>query len=345
MKKMFLFILIFLFSMSLFQCSGEGSAEQVEKPDPGIPVQTLNLKPRSFSEYLEVTGTVEARSQIQIVVEEGGTLSKIIRDKGSFVRAGDTLAVLENKILESSYKEANAALQQAELDYSSKQVLFQKRAISENEYLVSKYGLERAKAFYELSKARYDKLFITAPLNGYVNNRFYDRGAYAMPMTPIFDFIDNEYIKVTAGVAERFLGDIHIGTPVEITFDAFPDIRLRAEVTFLTRSIEPLSRTFGLEVMVRNPQRKLAPQMIANLKLLRRSYQEKMVIPLDAVIESEEGRYVFVAENEQAVKKNVEVQAIQGDSVLVDGVAPYEKLVVVGQQALTEGDKIYIVSE
>jgi membrane fusion protein (multidrug efflux system) len=288
---------------------------------------------------------MKARNRIDIMVEEGGILEKVIKDKGRAAKAGDTLAILDNRILEATYNEAKAALNQSELDFKSKKVLYEKRAISENEYLQSKYNQQRANAAYELANARHSKLFITAPIDGYVNNRYYDIGAYAMPMTPIFDFIDNAHMKVTVGVAERFLNDIRIGTPAEISFDAYPEMQLKSEVSFVSKSIDPESRTFSIEIDVPNPERKLAPQMIANVRLLRRSYTDQIVIPLDAVIESEQGRYVFVADSERAEKIPIELVAVHQDSMLVKGLRSGQNLIVVGQQELTEGDPLLIVNE
>lgn len=345
MKKALLIAIIALTGLLFTQCGGDGQADQADPVTPKTPVQTMILKPRPFNVYIELTGTLEARNHIQLIVEEGGTLNKILKDKGHFVRKGDTLAILENKILEASYNEAKASLQQATLDYNSKEVLFNKRAISENEYLSSKYGLQRAQAAYQLAKARYTKLFITAPLSGYVNDRFYDLGAYAMPMSPIFDFIDNAYMKINAGIAERFIKDIRIGTPVEISFDALPGTAIQTKVTFVNRSIDPQSRTFKIEIEIPNPKRKLVPQMIANLKILRRSFTDQIVIPLDAVIESELGQYVFVVSENKVKKMNIQYRAVYEDSVLVDGLQPGEELVVFGQQELTDGDEILVVNE
>ncbi len=343
MKKFMGFLSVMVLILAAGSCSSDGSASQQGNQNGGIAVKTLLLKPRPFSEYLQITGTVEARNRVKIVAEEAGTLVKIIRDKGSFVRAGDTLAVIENKIIEASYNEARATLNQAELDIASKKVLYQKRAISENEYLAAKYGYERAMAAYELNKARYTKLNITAPLNGYVNDRMYDLGAYTLPTTPVFDFIDNAFMKINAGVAERFMNDIRTGTPVEISFDAYPDLNLVSTVSHVNKSVDQSSRTFQIEIRIPNPERKLAPQMIANLKLLRRSYDNQIVIPLDAVIESESGRYVFVASpDEKAVKINVDLLAIYQDSVLVTGLQPAQHLIVVGHQELTEGDQLLV---
>lgn len=344
MQKISLVILIILTSLLFMKCSQEGNAENApEKAEKATPVKTMVLEPQSFSNYLSVTGTVNARNHINIIVEEGGILRKIIIDKGRHAGSGDTLAILENKVLEAGYYQARAAMQQAELDHRSKKVLFDKRAISENEYLNAKYGLDAAQAAYEMAKVRYQKLFIVSPLKGLVNNRYYDLGAYANPMTPIFEFIDNDYMKIRAGVAERFLGDINLGTPVEITFDAYPDMKIEAKVSFISGSVDPQNRTMEIEIQVPNRDGRLAPNMIANVKILRQSFKDRIVVPLDALIESEQGWYVFVANSDRAKKVFVNKDAVYENQVLVDGLQAGQKLVVVGHHSLSDGDLLEVV--
>lgn len=307
------------------------------------PVKTTILKPKPFAEYLDVTGTVKARNRINIVVEVNGTLDKILKSKGHFVQKGDTLAILKNEEIKATYDEASAGLNQAKINYKSSNILFEKRAISENDYLTAKYSLDRAQAQYDLAKARYDKLFVTAPISGFVNDRFHDLGAYLQPTTPLFDLIDNFHVKITAGVAERFRNEIALGTPVQISFDAFPDLKISGMVSFVFQSIDPQNRTFQVEIEVPNPNRQLMPNMIANLKILRRSFTDKIVIPVDAVIESEKGRYVFVENDNIAHKLPIEFLAVSGDSVLVDGLQPDQHLIVVGHQELSDGDLLKVV--
>jgi RND family efflux transporter MFP subunit len=230
------------------------------------------------------------------------------------------------------------------LELDSKKVLFEKKAIPENEYLAAQYGYDRAFAGYELVKTRLGKLAITAPHKGIVNDRYYDLGAYATPLTPIFNIINKDNLVISAGVAERFVSDIKKGTPVELSFDAFPELRINDRISYIYNSIDPSSRTFEIEINISNKNRMLKPEMIANLKIERRKFEDQIVIPMDAVLESEDGRYVYLVDENQARKTFVNIVAIYQDSILVDGLKPQDNLIMLGQQELTDGDEIEIIN-
>ncbi|KAA3596066.1 MAG: efflux RND transporter periplasmic adaptor subunit [Calditrichaeota bacterium] len=340
------FLSIIICGFVAFSCA-ENQAQEIpkteEKVEKQIPVKIEKLKGENFNDYLEVTGVLKAKNEIKIIAEEGGTLVKIRFDKGRSVSKGDTIAVLENKMIEAGYKDAKAALEQAKLQTKSSEVLFKEKAISDIEAKISKLNLERAEAAYSLAKSRFEKLSLVAPYGGFVNDRFYDLGSYVTPMTSVFDFTDNSEMKVSAGVAERFLGDIKVGTPIEIHLDAFPTMKIESKISFVSKSIKTQDRTFQIECKIQNPERVLASQMIADLKLLRKSYQNEIVVPLDALIESETGKFVFLDEANRAKKSVVEILAVYKDNALVKGLEENQNLIVLGHRNLTEGDLLKVV--
>ena len=345
MSRIIIITLAVLVSLLSWQCSSEGNAgTTVERAERTVPVKTAALQLQSFANYLDITGTVKARNHVEIMVEEGGTLTKVIVDKGKRAAQNQALAILENKVLEASFRQAQAALDQAQLDFDSKKVLFEKRAISENEFKNAQYSLDAARAAFELARARFDKLTIRAPMSGLVNNRYYDIGAYANPMSPIFEFIDNEVMKVRAGVAERFLSYLRKGTPVELRFDAYPDLKIDAQISFISQSVDPQNRTFEVEIEIPNKGRRLAPNMVANIRILQESFEDRVVVPLDALVESEKGWHVFIEENSRARQVAVNKVAVYRDQVMVDGLSRGQQLVVVGQQELSDGDSLLIAN-
>ncbi len=346
MKKILIIILI-LNSAFFFSCSEEGKAEttsETVKKVIGTPVKTSILVGGQFNEYLNLTGVIKANSQVKIVAEEAGLLVKILFDKGSYVRKGTALATIENKIISANRDQAEASLAESRLTLKSDKLLFSKKAISENKMRISELNYDKAKAAYDLAIARYEKLTVTAPISGYVNARYADKGAYIKMTSPLFEMVDNNIMKVNIGVAERFLKFIEKGSELELSFDAFPDLTINSKVGFVAKSIDPENRTFAVEASFANPDGKLAPEMVANIRLLKMTHSNSIAVPIDALFESETGRYVFIEENKIAVKKDVEILAIQEENVLVAGLSPQQNLVVLGHRTLSAGDTLIVIN-
>ena len=161
-------------------------------------------------------------------------------------------------------------------------------------------------------------------------------------MTAIYELIDNERLRIVAGVAERFMGTVEVGTPVVISFDAYPSMIVEAEVSYISHSIDPLNRTFDIEIEMPNPQRRLAPEMVADVKIRQQVFENQIVVPVDALIETEQGWHVYVEEQGQARKVSVLKLAIYEDVVLVEGLQAGQKLITVGHQNLSEGDPVAV---
>ncbi len=317
--------------------SGSQAAAAERKP---VSVRVQAVEPQSFTSYLRVTGTVKARSQIDVVAEESGILKEIRVESGGFVEAGAALAVLEGPLLVAARDQAAAALKEAELDHASKKVLYEKRAIAENDLLNSGYRLDAARASLAATQTRVDKLVIRAPIAGIVNRRYLDQGAYVTPAARVFELIDVARVRIQAGVAERFFGTVKVGTPAEITLDAYPGVILRARVAYVSRAIDPKSRMFDVEVEAENADGRIAPAMVANVRLRHQALENRIVVPLDSLIETDKGWFVFVEEDRTARRVPVTQVAVNDSAVMVEGLKAGQKLVVVGQRNLSDGDPI-----
>ncbi len=326
-------------------CSGESQAE-TNKTEAGTAVKTQKIMLRPFMEYIHTTGTVKANNQIRVVAEESGILEQVYFDKGRRVKKGDVLARLKNDIIVAGYKDARAALEQAVINEKSARLLYGKNALSDNDFQLARLNRIRAEAARDIAATRREKLNIKAPISGYVNERYVDRGAFVSPGTAIFEIVDLSRFKIVAGIAERFIPYLQIGTPAEVTFDAWPEKHIRATISYVGRSINPENRTFTIEIeMPAEKDIPLSPQMMANIRLAKRSVPKGLVIPLDAIIESESGRFVYLRQGDVAQKQHITIEAINGDQALVSGVEAGQELIVVGQRQVSDGDTLTVIQD
>ncbi len=65
--------------------------------------------------------------------------------------------------------------------------------------------------------------------------------------------------------------------------------------------MNPRNRTFPVELRLPNPGGIIKPEMVANIEMVRRTLDEAIVVPQEALVRVEDGYVVFVVENEGGV--------------------------------------------
>jgi RND family efflux transporter MFP subunit len=143
--------------------------------------------------------------------------------------------------------------------------------------------------------------------------------------------------------------DVRPGTQVEIKVENCPDTDCVESISFVGDTVDPDSRTFGIEVLLDNPDRRMKPGMIATMQIILDQIDDALVIPQESVLRTENGYQVFVVEEEEgrdvARARAVELGPNREDRIVVDaGLAPGERVVTLGQLKLGDGDLVNIVN-
>ena len=188
---------------------------------------------------------------------------------------------------------------------------------------------------------------VVAPFSGVVEQRLQEAGELASPGQPVVRLVGAGSVKVTAGVPERYAGEIEQGTQVQVTPNAYTVEPRGGRVSFVGAAIDQASRTFPIEVAVENADRTLKPSMVVRLNVTRDVLQNVIVVPTEAIVRDERGTSVFVAANDTsgtvASRREVELGPDAGDTVVLrSGVEPGDRIIVSGAADLTEGERVTI---
>ncbi len=90
---------------------GDSSADtssQAARQAQAVAVKVQEIRPRSFTETLRLSGTIKAADDITISAEEGGTIREWKVEKGTRVARGAVLALINDDIVKPSYDAALA---------------------------------------------------------------------------------------------------------------------------------------------------------------------------------------------------------------------------------------------
>ncbi len=345
----FFYLLVILLSIFLLSCQGEeetgkkGDVKESENDAVNVEVQTL--KGEYFQDFINVIGTVKPVKKASLSFLEGGILNTVHADKGSRVNKGDLIAETDNATLKAAMDAAKARYDLAEMTYEKQEKIFRENVNSEFQMLQAKFNRDQAKADYEMNKARYGHSFIKAPFSGKVDAKFFEKGEYAPPGVPVINLLNINSLKIEAGIPENYVGQVKEGDKALIKFNNLSMDEYSGKVSFVGASVSTSNRTFPVEITLENPGGKIKPEMVAEIQIENKKYENVITVPDEIINRSDEGYMVFIFEDGYAQAKYVDILARFGNKVAVNGgLHEGDKLIVVGYQNLVHGEKVEVVN-
>ena len=337
--------------LALWGCGdGEGEPKAAGTARRIINVEVETLAVRSFTDVIRLTGVVLADREVTLAAEESGTVVQILADKGESVSRGQPLIELNDELLRVQRSEAEAqAVLAAEIWRRKKRLYEEERIGTEGEYLEARYTADQTRARLNLIEARLRRTVVRAPFDGLLDRRLVDVGSVVSPGQAVAHILDLEPLKVATGVPERYAADVGVGTRAVVAFEALADT-CAAILTYVGAAVDGGHRTFPVELALERPVASAKPAMVAEVHLVRRVYPQVLVVPRQALVRTEDGFSAFVAIDGEAGPlaevRPVTLGASGGDQVVVtSGLLPADRLIVVGQQQVANGDRLSIVSE
>ena len=334
-------IFVILVSVLFISCNKEENIEKQEKL-PIVKVKSVEVQ--SFTETYNIIGVVKPYDEATLSSEEGGLITYLRVDKGDRVRRGQTIARLKKDVDYASYQQALAQYELARINFERMEGLYLDDVTTEAEYTNAKLNLEIAERTVDIYERRLSKGYVRSPISGVVDEKYMFRGEVSAPGAPIVKIVDVSRVKVSAGIPERYINDVTKGSKVKITFDILPGEKYEGTINYVSPTLSPINRTFEIEVVLNNSERKLKPEMSANVQVTRFSIDNAVVLSQDLIIDLGDEKFVFVLENDIAKKKVVTLNGRNGNDLLIEsGLNPGDNFIYEGFQSLVDGDKVKVI--
>ena len=313
------------------------AAVPVEIPATRITVSEVPLQTVSHTEVY--SSTVQAFAVNNIAPQSGNRIQKINVDVGSFVNKGQILAEMDKvQLTQQKLQLTNA---RTELDRLKQ--LYQQGGLSQSDY-------EAVELQYNVAKAAYDNLeqntILRSPITGVVTARNYDRGDMYTMTQPIFTVQQITPVKLLVGVSETDYTKVRADQQVSITADALPGKTFTGKVNKIYPTVDALSHTFNVEVLVTNSDKVLRPGMYCKVTV-NFGDSKSPVVPDEAVVRQlgSGQRFVYILNGDSTVRSSaVELGRHFGTSYeILSGVAAGDTVAVSGASSLKDGAKVEIV--
>ena len=311
-----------------------------------IRVRTVTIEATTFSQQVTLIGSSKPDREVAIASEISGRATKVAFEKGDVVKAGTPLLYLDDAKISADLAQAAASRDIAKLDYEKYKTLKERKAaVSSFELELSALKLKAAEASYKSLEVLKDKHILRAPIAGRIVNRDTEIGAIVPPGAPVARIVSLSPIKVSFGVPESAIADFSIGKKGSVYFDAYPDREFSGAISFLAPEVNRRAGTFDCELKLPNTEGLIFPEMSAKVTMTRKERSDSILIPQTAILELSDGHAVFVVDDEGVARqKRIEVDDYSDEMALIaSGLSDSEKLVVVGQRGLLDGDVVAIV--
>ena len=170
---------------------------------------------------------------------------------------------------------------------------------------------------------------------GYVTQKNAFRGLYVRPDTELFRIADLATVWVLADVYEYEIARVRVGQLARLTVPGFPAETFAGKVQLIYPAVSGDTRTLRVRLEFKNPGLKLKPGLYGTV-VLDLPAGEGLAIPAEAVVETGEATYVYVAtEGGQFEPRRVRLGArAEGRVQILAGLAAGEQVVTTGNFVL-----------
>lgn len=359
MKSKIVAGLLFATALISFAAWSRWSNDKSDKPAEALPlaVKIQVLAPAEIAQTLTVSGTLVGENEATVISETNGTVVAVRAQVGDWLKQGQTIVQIENDLKLVALEQAKAQLltaqtnhDKAKKDLERYEELFKQQittqSVIESARLAERAAeaqLKSAEAALKLAQRQYDDSFIKAPLAGRLADRYVNQAAMVMPGDKIGVIVDGRQMKLKTSVTESEIALLRSGQTAEVIADALPQQKFTGKVISVAQKANS-ERTYPVEILVPNDtQESLKSGMFGRAFVQVAKAEKALVVPSSSVLTDPSGSYVFIEESGVAKRVPVQVGIQQNDQTqIVSGPEAGAKLVVSGQQRLSEGSKLIV---
>ena len=314
-------------------------------------VQVVTVQPTPWPRVLRLPGAVAFNGFLTtpVITQVGGPVSRIVVSPGQNVRKGQPMLYVSSpdySQLRANFLKARDAHSLAHKNYLRAQDLYTHHAIAERDLQAAESAEVQAQADMQASEQALRVLGIPrpetlvenptspevpllAPIAGEAVERLCSPGQVIQAgQTQCFTISNMRTVWVLVNVYPDQLAYVHVGDPVTIKTDSYPD-SFQGRISFVGAALDPNSRTLQARIDTNNPQEKLKKDMYVTATVVAGKVNDAIAVPDASVLRDAENEpfvYVQVAAD-QFGRRPVKVGDSQnGQTRIVSGLQPGEKV-------------------
>jgi len=324
------------------EANAETLAKEVAPEKLSVRIRALTAEPRSREIVLR--GRTKSVRSVKVRAEIAGRVTKVLRGKGAYVKAGDVIAHLDIYDRPQRLKEAKALVYQRRLEHKAALSLSKKGFRAETKLAAATTLLDSAQSHVTRIELEISHTRIRAPFAGIIDSRPVEIGDYLKIGNPIVVIVDQDPYLVVGEVTEREVGYLKVGQ--QTTAGLITGQQVSGKISFIAATADSATRTFRVEVRVPNPKRDLREGVTAEIRIPLAQKPAHFVSPAVMTLNDDGEIGVKIVDDDNIV--HFRAATILSDSekgIWLSGLPSQIRIIVVGQEFVRDGDEVITVIE
>lgn len=329
------------------------TAEPAPRTAPPASVRLTQVKRGEATRSIVLPANVLAYQQATLYAKVAGYAKTVAVDKGDAVKTGELLADIEVPELLADRAKYQAEVDVAALDYKRITQAQQKAPD-----LVVAQAVDTAKSKADIARANLERTEtllgfarIAAPFSGVITRRLVDPGAFIPAATSgssaqnaaLFTLMDFSRVRVQVAVPEPEVPFIRNGLSATVSVEELPGQSFEGTVTRFAQALDDATKTMLAEIELPNPNGALRPGMYASVRIVVQRKPDVLVLPAEALLFEKARTSAFTVAGNKAKRVTVKTGFNDGGTVeILEGLNLNEPVVLLGKQALTDGQPVTI---
>jgi HlyD family secretion protein len=288
------------------------------------------------------------------IAGQGGRVIRVVVDAGSWVRAGQVLAVVDRSVQAEQAAQLAAQIEAARANAALAQSNYERAIALQGRGFVSKAEIDAKKAARDAAnaqvrvaqatlaatRAQIGQLNVIAPAAGLILARNVEIGQIVSPGSgALFRLAEGGQMEMRAQLAQQDLAFVHVGMPAQVT-PVGSQTSITGSVWQVAPVIDPQSRLGQVRISIPYTS-DVKPGGFAEAKITAGATTAP-VLPQSAVLSDDKGNYVYVVTGKNQVeRRNIQIGTVNEAGVTIaSGLNGTEPVVLSAGPFLNPGQKI-----
>ena len=330
-------------------------APQEAPRNAAVKVQTASVKMEDAPTWLLLTGQLKGAHETDLAANVAGRIVSTKVERGSKVKAGDPIALVDVRAAALTAAEAQAQADNAKSQAAAMKLDCERAGKLGASGAISKAEQDRldaqcrstdimvsaANARSQLAVQYVGDGVIRAPFTGSISERYVDIGTYVNRDSKVVTMVDLDELRLEITVPETSIAAVKPGAKCRFTVGGYRDRTFEGTIRYVAASVRQATRDIVAEAVVSDPDGVLRSGMFASVRL-EQGMAKLPALPKDSLVTREGRASAFVVAAGRVEQRYVQAGDDLGDGFVsvARGVADGERVVMRPGNDLTNGQAV-----